>query len=122
MFLFMLFVTVTHKVVDCNMEERQENTTTAWGAAVVYANLWYSESSAVRSVTRGSSVTHPEAEQRVHEGGNGIPPFSKLVYGKEHSIKSVDFPCLGLFYLQSYCRGLAEIEVFEGEFTRIWMP
>jgi len=43
------------------------------------------------------------------------PPFSKLIYGEERSIKSVT-PCLGLFYLQSYCRDIAEIEVFEGEF------
>src|SRR5438128_1034377 len=43
------------------------------------------------------------------------PPFSKLIYGEERSIKSIT-PCLGLFYLQAYCRELAEIEVFEGEF------
>lgn len=43
------------------------------------------------------------------------PPFSKLVYGEEYSIKSIT-PCIGLFYLESYCRDLAEIKVFEGEF------
>ena len=43
------------------------------------------------------------------------PPFSKLVYGGEKSIKSIT-PCLGLFYLQSYCGDVADIEVFEGEF------
>jgi len=43
------------------------------------------------------------------------PPFSKLVYGGEKSIKSIT-PCLGLFYLQSYCADVADIEVFEGEF------
>lgn len=43
------------------------------------------------------------------------PPFSKLVYGEEYSIKSIT-PCLGLFYLEAYCRDLAEIKIFEGEF------
>jgi anaerobic magnesium-protoporphyrin IX monomethyl ester cyclase len=43
------------------------------------------------------------------------PPFSKLVYGEEKSIKSIT-PCLGLFYMQAYCADIAEIEVFEGEF------
>ncbi|MDZ4818301.1 MAG: radical SAM protein [Planctomycetota bacterium] len=43
------------------------------------------------------------------------PPFSKLVYGEEHTIKSIT-PCLGLFYLQSYCDDIAHIKVFEGEF------
>ncbi len=42
------------------------------------------------------------------------PPFSKLVYGEEYTIKSIT-PCLGLFYLQSYCSDLAEIRIFEGE-------
>lgn len=43
------------------------------------------------------------------------PPFSRLVYGEEYTIKSIT-PCLGLFYMQAYCDDLAEIEVFEGEF------
>ena len=43
------------------------------------------------------------------------PPFSKLIYGEEYSIKSVT-PCLGLFYLQAWCSDIAEVEVFEGEF------
>lgn len=43
------------------------------------------------------------------------PPFSKLVYGEEYSIKSIT-PCLGLFYLEAFCRDLAEIRIFEGEF------
>lgn len=43
------------------------------------------------------------------------PPFSRLVYGDEHTIKSIT-PCLGLFYLQAYCSDIADIEVFEGEF------
>jgi len=43
------------------------------------------------------------------------PPFSKLVYGEEYSIKSIT-PCLGLFYLESYCRDIADFKIFEGEF------
>ncbi len=43
------------------------------------------------------------------------PPFSKLVYGEEHSIKSIT-PCLGLFSLEAYCRDIAEFRIFEGEF------
>lgn len=43
------------------------------------------------------------------------PPFSKLVYGEEYSIKSIT-PCLGLFYLEAYCRDIAEFKIFEGEF------
>ncbi len=45
------------------------------------------------------------------------PPFSELVYGAEHSLKSIT-PCLGLFYLQAYCCDLADCRVFEGEFFR----
>lgn len=43
------------------------------------------------------------------------PPFSKLVYGDEYTIKSIT-PCLGLFYLESYCRDIADFKIFEGEF------
>lgn len=43
------------------------------------------------------------------------PPFSRLVYGEEYTIKSIT-PCLGLFYLQAYCADLADIRIFEGEF------
>jgi radical SAM superfamily enzyme YgiQ (UPF0313 family) len=43
------------------------------------------------------------------------PPFSKLVYGDEYTIKSVT-PCLGLFYLASFCEDLGEFRIFEGEF------
>lgn len=45
------------------------------------------------------------------------PPFSSLVYGDEYSIKSIT-PCLGLFYLEAYCRDLADIKIFEGEFYK----
>lgn len=43
------------------------------------------------------------------------PPFSRLVYGDEHSLKSIT-PCLGLFYLESFCQDIADCKVFEGEF------
>lgn len=43
------------------------------------------------------------------------PPFSALVYGEEHSLKSIT-PCLGLFYLQAYSRDIADFRIFEGEF------
>ena len=43
------------------------------------------------------------------------PPFSKLVYGDEYTIKSIT-PCLGLFYLEAYCRDIADFKIFEGEF------
>ena len=43
------------------------------------------------------------------------PPAAKIIYGEEYQLKSVT-PCLGLFYLQSYCQDIADIEVFEGEF------
>lgn len=43
------------------------------------------------------------------------PPFSKLVYGDEYTIKSIT-PCLGLFYIESYCRDIADFKIFEGEF------
>ena len=42
------------------------------------------------------------------------PPFSKLVYGNEFSIKSIT-PCLGLFYIESYCKDVADFKIFEGE-------
>lgn len=43
------------------------------------------------------------------------PPFSRIVYGQETRLKSIT-PCLGLFYLEAYCRDLAEFAIFEGEF------
>ncbi|NEP10319.1 MAG: radical SAM protein [Symploca sp. SIO2C1] len=43
------------------------------------------------------------------------PPASKIIYGNEYKLKSI-IPCLGLFYLQSYCKDIADIEIFEGEF------
>lgn len=42
------------------------------------------------------------------------PPASKVIYGNEYKLKSV-IPCLGLFYLQAYCKDIADIEIFEGE-------
>ncbi len=42
------------------------------------------------------------------------PPYSKLIYGEEISVKSIT-PCLGLHYLKAYNDDLAEIKVFEGE-------
>lgn len=42
------------------------------------------------------------------------PPFSQLVYGTENVVKGVT-PALGLFYLQSMCKDVAEIKIFEGE-------
>lgn len=42
------------------------------------------------------------------------PPYSKLIYGDEVSVKSIT-PCLGLHYLKAYNNDLAEISVFEGE-------
>ncbi len=45
------------------------------------------------------------------------PPFSKLVYGAEQSLKSIT-PCLGLFYLKAYCQDIADCKVFEGEFNK----
>ena len=43
------------------------------------------------------------------------PLFSKLVYGEEYTLKSIT-PCLGLFYLESYCKDIADFKIFEGEF------
>ncbi|MBE9183861.1 radical SAM protein [Microcoleus sp. LEGE 07076] len=43
------------------------------------------------------------------------PPASRIIYGNEYKLKSI-IPCLGLFYLQSYCKDIADIEIFEGEF------
>lgn len=42
------------------------------------------------------------------------PPYSKLIYGEEISVKSIT-PCLGLHYLKAYNDEFADIRVFEGE-------
>lgn len=45
------------------------------------------------------------------------PPATRLIYGEEYPLKSIT-PCLGLFYLQAYCKDIAEVVVFEGDFYR----
>ena len=46
-----------------------------------------------------------------------VPPFAKLIYGDEYALKTMT-PSLGIFYIQSYCRDIADIKIFEGEFCQ----
>ena len=42
------------------------------------------------------------------------PPAARIIYGDEYELKSI-IPCLGLLYMQSYVRDIADVKVFEGE-------
>jgi hypothetical protein len=46
-----------------------------------------------------------------------VPPFAKLIYGDEYALKTMT-PSLGIFYIHSYCKDIADIKIFEGEFCQ----